>query len=697
MYRARDLQASREVALKVLLEGGQIPEERFRREGEIAASLQHPGIVRVFSSGVAGRPWLAYELVVGARSFSEASRERDLRGRVELLRQAAEALEHAHAQGVVHRDVKPDNVLVDSEGRVRVTDFGLALGLDSERLTKTGAMVGTPYYMAPEQIRGAREEVAPPTDVWALGVMLYEVLSETLPFEGSSLIELAAKISEASYAPLTSASSQAPEPLARVCRGALQQRPADRYPSAGAFAEDLAAWLEGRRVSSVVAAGPPPGRSPWPAALALALGALGVVGVLALQAESGPESTPAPTSAASPDLAPRSPEETLVAILARPTYRRPAALRALLQEVPEGRFARSLRDELRELGSAPLQTFHHPETKGLVYTYVILCPQSQLVTSTIGRAYRWQLGKREPLETFAPATGVALVAGQRTFLGGLTGEIHELTGPTLKRSRRHVIGGGGISRLAGDADANLLAVSQHMHLSLRSRKSDGSYASPTFRLECPFDITGLAMDPQGSWLAVCGGNRVDTKVGIPSGFLWVLDPAGELLWKRHLPPRPETLDLIEGALYVGTTVGQIARFDPQGRSLPDLVSPSATSTRGSEAQFRAAGAHGSTLRDVQPAGAGQVMSLSGGPGPSGEVTEVRLWEKVPGEGNRIRHVGRLEIRGVCGVSLAVDSEEGAFYVGTRQGEIQVWSKEAVMGQRTYNAKANGTGRRTRGS
>ncbi len=200
------------------------------------------------------------------------------------------------------------------------------------------------------------------------------------------------------------------------------------------------------------------------------------------------------------------------------------------------------------------------------------------------------------------------------------------------------------------------------------------------------------MDPEGSWLAVSGGNRVDTKVGIPSGFLWLLDPSGKPLWKKHLPPRPETLTWIEGALFLGTTVGRILRFDPQGAPLPDLVSPPETSTRGAEVEFRSAGAHGSTLRDVQSAGPGRILSLSGGPGPGGEVSEVRLWERIPGAGDRLQHLGRLEIRGACGVSLAVDNERGAFYVGTRQGQIQVWSMEAVLAQRTYTVEANGTGR-----
>jgi protein kinase-like protein len=697
VYRARDLQAQREVALKVLLGGGQVPEERFRREGEITARLHHPGIVRVFSSGVAaGKPWLAYELVVGARSFNEALTSRELRERIELLRQAAEALEHAHAQGVVHRDVKPDNVLVDSEDRVRVTDFGLALGLDSERLTKTGAIVGTPYYMAPEQIRGEREEVGPATDVWALGVMLYEALTNALPFQGSSLIELATKISEASYEGPSSIAPLTPEPLARVCAGALQRRPEDRYPSAGAFAEDLGAWLEGRRVSSVVAAGPAPARSRLP--IAIAVGGLALLGLGGVALQAGSAASPTPTESralARASQPPETPQQALARIRREPSYARPPALRALLQRVPSGPVAGEAREELRQLGAKPLRVFSHA-AKGLVYTYALVRPGGELITSSFGVAYRWRLEDPEPLETYSPASGLALVAGERAFIGRDLGQILELSSSTLEGGRTHELGSGGISRLACDAEARLLAVSQHTHLSLRQRRPDGSYAPPSFRLDCRFDISGLVMNEAGTLIAVCGGNRVDAKM-VPCGFLWVLDREGRVLWKKDLPPRPETLTLIGETLYVGTTLGRVLRFDLEGNPRPDLVSPAESSTRGSETQFRSAGAHGSTLRDLRPVGARQVLSLSGGPGAGGEVSEVRLWERE-GEAKPLRHLGRLEIRGVCGVSLAIDEERGTFYVGTRTGKIQAWSMEAVLGQRTYNAKANdGTGRRTRGS
>src|SRR5690606_23896914 len=127
--------------------------------------------------------------------------ERDLRGRLELLRDAARALGHAHAQGVIHRDVKPDNILVDGQGNARVADFGLAGSRDLTRMTRSGAQIGTPAYMAPEQVRAQRDRQGPATDVWALGAILYEALTGERPFTGSSLHELFERILTGRFEP----------------------------------------------------------------------------------------------------------------------------------------------------------------------------------------------------------------------------------------------------------------------------------------------------------------------------------------------------------------------------------------------------------------------------------------------------------------------------------------------------------------
>ncbi len=250
VFRAHDATAGHQVALKVTLgEVGTRQRERFLREGRITASLDHPNILKVYAAGEAeGTLFLAYELVEGARSLKEAFAERDLPARVTLVRDAAEALGHAHARGVVHRDVKPDNLLVDAQGRLRVADFGLAGSQSLGRMTRTGAQIGTPAYMAPEQVRGQRERIGPPADVWALGVVLYEALTGERPFRGPTLTELYDQILAARPTPPGAGRPQVPADLEAICLQALAPQPSRRYRDAAALARDLERAREGRRV-----------------------------------------------------------------------------------------------------------------------------------------------------------------------------------------------------------------------------------------------------------------------------------------------------------------------------------------------------------------------------------------------------------------------------------------------------------------
>ncbi|MCO5167643.1 MAG: bifunctional serine/threonine-protein kinase/formylglycine-generating enzyme family protein [Planctomycetes bacterium] len=253
VYRARDRATGRLVALKVVLDPEPDPRrlERFRREGEITASLAHPGIVRVHSAGEAGgHPFLAYELIEGGRTLQDVLPGLDVRGRVALVRDAARALGHAHRAGVLHRDVKPENVLVDQDGHVRVADFGLAAAQGLDRMTRTGASVGTPAYMSPEQLGGRREDVGPQTDVWALGVVLYEALTGKLPFEGQNVLELGAQIMQREVTPPRRLAREVDPDLEAVCLHALQKRPGDRYVDAEELARDLDRALAGLRVTA---------------------------------------------------------------------------------------------------------------------------------------------------------------------------------------------------------------------------------------------------------------------------------------------------------------------------------------------------------------------------------------------------------------------------------------------------------------
>ena len=185
VYRARDLETERDVALKVLRSApvGEVHLARFLREARVTARLHHPHVVQVHEAGVhRGWPFLALELLEGPslELLLLTERRLDPRRTLRLLLPVVDALAHAHGQGVVHRDVKPGNVLLDAQGRPYLTDFGLALdGSDPRRITWPGQGVGTPAYVAPEQRRG--EEVDARSDVYALGVTLYECLTGTVP------------------------------------------------------------------------------------------------------------------------------------------------------------------------------------------------------------------------------------------------------------------------------------------------------------------------------------------------------------------------------------------------------------------------------------------------------------------------------------------------------------------------------------
>ena len=296
VYKAWDAGLQREVALKVL--DGALTEmrlARFQREGQAAATLKHPNVIRVHGAGVIEqRPYLTYELVEGAQPLDEAWRTQGLEQRLDLLETVIEAVAHAHAQGVVHRDLKPENVLVDAEGRARVTDFGLAfVASETERLTVTGAMMGSPRTMAPEQISGSHEQRGPATDVWALGVLLYLALTGAWPFEGATLTELMAQIARAQPIPPQRLAPEGSYNLAGVCARALAAKAAARYPDASALVEAL---RDARARSDP--------RPVWPLGLALLALALVAAGVALRPRAATPSPTPTPTLTPTPRPAP---------------------------------------------------------------------------------------------------------------------------------------------------------------------------------------------------------------------------------------------------------------------------------------------------------------------------------------------------------------------------------------------------------
>jgi eukaryotic-like serine/threonine-protein kinase len=245
VYRARDEELDRPVAIKVLADNLAADEafrKRFLREARLAAQLSHRNVVQIYDSGEAdGRPYIVMEYVEGETLADLLAR----RGRlpaweaVELALQVCAGLDHAHRAGLVHRDIKPRNLLLRPDGTVKIVDFGIARSAGGTRLTETGSVLGTAAYLAPEQAAG--DQVTPAADVYALGVVLYELLAGRTPHTAESLTEFLARGHEQPIPALRELAPEAPEALEDVVMRCLARIPAYRPASAGDLAAELQA------------------------------------------------------------------------------------------------------------------------------------------------------------------------------------------------------------------------------------------------------------------------------------------------------------------------------------------------------------------------------------------------------------------------------------------------------------------------
>lgn len=256
VYLARQAGLGRAVALKMVLSGGLAsPAElrRFRSEALAVAALSHPNIVQIYEVGEHdGRPFFSLEFCPGG-TLSDRLRAGPATAEeaAAIVEAVARGVHAAHLAGVVHRDLKPANVLHASDGSYKVTDFGLAKRLDGEdELTRTGAVMGTPTYMAPEQARGDTRHVGPAADVYALGVILYECLTGRVPFRGDSHMQTLSSVIHDEPDPPRRLNPAVPRDLEAVCLQCLRKEPGERYPSAGELAEDLRRFLAGEPVQA---------------------------------------------------------------------------------------------------------------------------------------------------------------------------------------------------------------------------------------------------------------------------------------------------------------------------------------------------------------------------------------------------------------------------------------------------------------
>jgi len=341
VYEARDARTGRSVALKMLaLPQSHTPEQqrdliaRFRREARAVARLSHPNIVVIHEVGERdGAHFLTMEYLPGP-----TLRERLASGPLSpaqaqpTLDQIAGALDAVHAAGIVHRDVKPSNVLMSADGSAKLLDFGIARQSEDTTITSTGVLVGSPSYMAPEQVRGEAGTAA--SDVWALGILLYEMLAGRPPFQAATIPAVLYQVTHEPPPPVPGL----PPAVQKALRRALDKNPDRRFRSAGAFAEAVRAALPRPAPQGAAPPAPPLRRRRWAALLPLLLLGIGL-GFLIHPRRAPPSVSPAharPAAAASvvpPPALVKTVKERPAPVKKRPTPRRPATPRVLKPRV----------------------------------------------------------------------------------------------------------------------------------------------------------------------------------------------------------------------------------------------------------------------------------------------------------------------------------------------------------------------------
>ena len=251
VYRAWDVELRRVVALKLLHR--ELPPtslRRFFRGVQAQASIAHPGIVPVLAVGESeGRIFLLTELIEGGSLAQQLPQFlQDHCAGVWLLARVARAVHYVHQRGLLHRDLRPGHILLGPDGEPLLTDFSLVRLLESGSAAPPGTVIGTPLYMAPEQAAGEARRIGPATDVYALGVILYELLTGRPPFRGQNVVDTLRQVIERDPEPPRAVNPDVDADLEAVCLKCLRKDPGQRYPSAEALADDLERWLNGEAI-----------------------------------------------------------------------------------------------------------------------------------------------------------------------------------------------------------------------------------------------------------------------------------------------------------------------------------------------------------------------------------------------------------------------------------------------------------------
>ncbi|MEZ6184585.1 MAG: serine/threonine-protein kinase [Planctomycetota bacterium] len=585
VYAARDLNLGRPVALKILRE--QSPSsaqvERFRREREVLAQLDHPHLVRVHGTGSAGgRLYVVLELLPGGSLVERLRPGLDPQAAAEWVRQAALGVGALHAQGIVHRDLKPGNLLLDEDGRVKVADLGLVSGDALEDLTLTGRLVGTPAYLAPEQLKGERVR-DPRVDVYSLGVVLYEAFTGEQPHTAPNVVQLLARKAQSPAPDPRSKNAAVPAALAAVCNRALALRPEDRYPDGAALAEALHDALRPAR--------PGVGRG---VVLGLGAGALVALGVIVALAARRPDpETPSPVVDPAPAPAPAVVEPAPDARVAPPAL----TLEELRTSLPgPGSLPAYGRQLVRAGGGLVSLAYPHLEGQSEFGVELYAEPRSTLDVWNLASGARLRTLEvpRRTLRIAASADGARLVAASGEEL-----VLYDAATWTALASARRAEATDQVSDLALSPDGRALVVclpklqrvevwdlpelrlrrtlevlahvaafrgSGELVLGSRSgwidvRDLDGE--QPPRRLETPHGVFALALLDDGTVAA-----NAWTEVGVR---LYDLD-AGEALDLVSLPQEALRLSHAPGSPYLYVAAqGQLCRIDVARRQRDALA------------------------------------------------------------------------------------------------------------------------------